>query len=97
MMAISAVDKTLGDLRGRYFNAPVYRLLGGPTRAQIPAYASTLGYSIEPGRGTNIGVVQTPAVIEHALDPNLMENAVADVIERDREISRPEMKCAVEK
>jgi L-alanine-DL-glutamate epimerase-like enolase superfamily enzyme len=28
--------------------APVYRLLGGPTRASIPAYASALGYSLEP-------------------------------------------------
>jgi L-alanine-DL-glutamate epimerase-like enolase superfamily enzyme len=50
MMAISAVDCALWDLKGRYFNAPVYRLLGGPTRAEIPAYASALGYSIEPGR-----------------------------------------------
>ena len=50
MMAISAVDCALWDLKGRYFNAPVYRLLGGPTRTEIPAYASALGYSIEPGR-----------------------------------------------
>jgi L-alanine-DL-glutamate epimerase-like enolase superfamily enzyme len=50
MMAISAVDCALWDLKGRYFNAPVYQLLGGPTRAEIPAYASALGYSIEPGR-----------------------------------------------
>jgi L-rhamnonate dehydratase len=47
MMAISAVDNTLWDLRGRYFGAPVYRLLGGPTRAQAEAYASCLGYSVE--------------------------------------------------
>src|SRR5207248_4455847 len=50
MMAISAVDCALWDLKGRYFNAPVCRLLGGPTRTQIPAYASALGYSIEPDR-----------------------------------------------
>jgi L-alanine-DL-glutamate epimerase-like enolase superfamily enzyme len=48
MMAISAVDNTLWDLRGRYFNAPVYRLLGGPTRAWAEAYASCLGFSVEP-------------------------------------------------
>lgn len=48
MMAISAVDNTLWDLRGRYFNVPVYRLLGGPTRPSIEAYASCLGYSLEP-------------------------------------------------
>ncbi|MBV9542921.1 MAG: mandelate racemase/muconate lactonizing protein [Chloroflexi bacterium] len=50
MMAISAVDCALWDLKGRYFNAPVYRLLGGPSRTEIPAYASMLGYSIEPDR-----------------------------------------------
>src|SRR6266568_3793945 len=50
MMAISAVDCALWDLKGRYFNAPVYRLLGGATRDEIPAYASALGYSIEPDR-----------------------------------------------
>jgi L-alanine-DL-glutamate epimerase-like enolase superfamily enzyme len=48
MMAISAVDNALWDLRGRYFNAPVYRLLGGPTRPNVEAYASCLGFSIEP-------------------------------------------------
>ena len=48
MMAISALDNALWDLRGRYFNVPVYRLLGGPTRASVEAYGSCLGYSIEP-------------------------------------------------
>jgi L-rhamnonate dehydratase len=48
MMALSVVDCALWDLKGRYFNAPVYQLLGGPTRTQIPAYASALGYSLDP-------------------------------------------------
>ncbi len=48
LMAISAVDNTLWDLRGRYFEAPVYRLLGGPTRESVEVYGSCLGYSLEP-------------------------------------------------
>jgi L-alanine-DL-glutamate epimerase-like enolase superfamily enzyme len=48
MMAISAVDNALWDVRGRYFNVPVYRLLGGPTRPSIEVYASCLGFSLEP-------------------------------------------------
>ncbi|MBS0489466.1 MAG: mandelate racemase [Proteobacteria bacterium] len=48
LMAISAVDNALWDLRGRYYNAPVYRLLGGPTRSSVEAYGSCLGYSVEP-------------------------------------------------
>ena len=50
MMAISAVDNTLWDLRGRYFETPVYRLLGGPTREKVTCYGSCLGYSLEPER-----------------------------------------------
>lgn len=48
MMAISALDCALWDLKGKWAGAPVYRLLGGPTRSEIPAYASALGYSLEP-------------------------------------------------
>jgi L-rhamnonate dehydratase len=45
MMAISAIDNALWDLRGKVFNLPIYRLLGGPTRAKVDCYASMLGYS----------------------------------------------------
>jgi L-alanine-DL-glutamate epimerase-like enolase superfamily enzyme len=48
MMAISAVDNTLWDLKGRFFGVPVYRLLGGPTRESVEVYASCLGFSLEP-------------------------------------------------
>jgi L-alanine-DL-glutamate epimerase-like enolase superfamily enzyme len=50
MMAISAVDCAVWDLKGRILGTPVFRLLGGPSRTEIPAYASALGFSIEPGR-----------------------------------------------
>ncbi|MCA9836781.1 MAG: hypothetical protein KC422_07700 [Trueperaceae bacterium] len=46
MMAVSAIDCALWDLKGRALNQPVYRLLGGPTRAEIPAYASMLGFNV---------------------------------------------------
>src|SRR4051812_47669462 len=48
MMALSVVDCALWDLKGKWANAPVYVLLGGPTRTEIPAYASMLGYSLDP-------------------------------------------------
>ncbi len=48
MFAISVLDCALWDLRGKWANAPVYQLLGGPIRKEIPAYASALGFSIEP-------------------------------------------------
>jgi len=45
---ISPIDCALWDLKGKAWGQPVYRLLGGPTRASVPAYASMLGFSIEP-------------------------------------------------
>jgi L-rhamnonate dehydratase len=46
MLAISAIDCALWDLRGKWLGQPVYRLLGGPTRPAIPAYASMLGFAV---------------------------------------------------
>ncbi len=48
MMGISAVNNALWDLAGRYYNAPVYQLLGGPGRDAVDVYASCLGFSAEP-------------------------------------------------
>ena len=48
MLAISEVDCGLWDIRGKWLGQPVHRLLGGPTREEIPVYASALGYSIQP-------------------------------------------------
>ena len=42
MTAISAVDIALWDLLGKSAKQPVYRLLGGKTKPQIPVYASRL-------------------------------------------------------
>ncbi len=50
LMGVSAVDNALWDLRGRFFETPVYRLLGGPTRPKPRVYGSTLGFSVEPGK-----------------------------------------------
>jgi L-rhamnonate dehydratase len=42
MVAISAIDIALWDLLGKSSRQPVYRLLGGRTKARIPVYASRL-------------------------------------------------------
>lgn len=48
LTAISAVDNTLWDMRGKFYGVPVYRLLGGPSRDKVEMYASALGSSLEP-------------------------------------------------
>lgn len=50
MLAISALDCALWDLKGRHFGVPVHVLLGGPVREEISAYASALGYSLDLDR-----------------------------------------------
>jgi L-rhamnonate dehydratase len=46
MFAISMVDLALWDLKGKWLGQPVWRILGGPTRDQIPAYVSMLGFDV---------------------------------------------------
>jgi len=40
LMAISAVDLALWDLKGRVLGQPVWQLLGGKAREQVPVYAT---------------------------------------------------------
>lgn len=47
MMAISACDNALWDLRGKFYGVPVWRLLGGPSREKVEMYVSALGFSLE--------------------------------------------------
>jgi L-alanine-DL-glutamate epimerase-like enolase superfamily enzyme len=48
MAALSAVDNVLWDLRGKYYETPACALLGGPTREEVPVYASCKNYSHHP-------------------------------------------------
>ncbi|WP_020526187.1 enolase C-terminal domain-like protein [Flexithrix dorotheae] len=50
MMAISAIDNTLWDLRAKKFGVPVYQLLGGQEVSSVPVYGSCLGYTVEKGK-----------------------------------------------
>jgi L-alanine-DL-glutamate epimerase-like enolase superfamily enzyme len=51
---VSSVDCALWDLKGKAWGQPVYRLLGGPTRPSVPAYASMLGFSVEPAQAAQV-------------------------------------------
>jgi L-rhamnonate dehydratase len=56
MTAISAIDCALWDLKGKAWGQPVYRLLGGPTRPTVPAYASMLGFSSDPSAAAEVAL-----------------------------------------
>ena len=61
MIAISAIDNALWDLKGKYFNVPVYSLIGGPTINKVPAYASMLGFNVD-----DMGLVAERAKLYHS-------------------------------
>lgn len=50
MIAISHIDYALWDIKAKWLDQPVLRLLGGAVQDRIPAYASTAGFSLSPDK-----------------------------------------------
>jgi D-galactarolactone cycloisomerase len=42
IQGLSGIDIALWDIKGKHFGVPVHRLLGGPLRIEVPAYATGL-------------------------------------------------------
>lgn len=49
MSAIAGVDQALWDIKGKYHDAPVYQLMGGPCRESVKVYSWVGGDRPEDG------------------------------------------------
>jgi D-galactarolactone cycloisomerase len=49
IQGLSGIDIALWDLKGKFFGQPIHRLMGGPVRTQVNAYATGL-YRQETGK-----------------------------------------------
>jgi len=81
-MALSAVDIALWDLLARYRQLPVYELLGGALKLEVPAYATTVDVVSARERGflgakvtASVGPWDPPHVVEEWLSRLEQERA----------------------
>jgi galactonate dehydratase len=66
--AMAAIDIALWDIAGKLWNAPVYRLLGGPTRDRIRVYHTPQAQKVPPH-----------GIYEHSGTPADIERMVAAI------------------
>ena len=92
--ALSGVDIALWDLKGRHFGVPVHRLMGGPLRTEVRAYA-TGTYRVEHGDPFEYVVDEVAGYVEqgfHAVKLKIGFDVDADaaLIRAVRTQGRPE-------
>jgi len=56
MIALSALDCALWDLKGKVFGCPVYELLGGPVQSSVACYATMLGFNPDEDKAMDIAI-----------------------------------------
>jgi len=92
--AIAAVDIALWDLKARAYNAPLFEVLGGPFRTELPAYGSDLQGSTREERVANarrytqdLGLSGVKLYLGRGLSHDIEEvEAIREAIGPDKEL-----------
>lgn len=79
--AMAGVDIALWDIRGKAWGVPIYQLLGGKVRDQIPVYASSLARTLTPLEEAN----RAAHFAEQGYKGYKLHNAVAAALDDPRE------------
>ena len=87
VQALSGVDIALWDLKGRHFGVPVHRLMGGPVRTAVRAYATGL-YRREAGDPRQYLAEEAAGYVEEGF--GAMKLKVGFGVAEDAEVARAE-------
>jgi len=104
MSAMAGVDQALWDIKGRWHNAPIYDLLGGPVRDRIRVYAwvggdrpSDVAAAALEKQATGFRAVKMNATEEmHFVDSPRTVAAVVERVAAVREAAGPDFGIAVD-
>jgi galactonate dehydratase len=104
MSAISGIEQALWDIKGRYYNAPVYELLGGAVRDKIRVYSwiggdrpSEVGEQAAHLAAAGFTALKMNATDEmHYVDSHTKIDAVLERIDSVRKAVGPDVGIAVD-
>jgi galactonate dehydratase len=104
MSAIAGIDEALWDIKGKYYHAPVYDLLGGACRDRLKVYRwvggdrpSDIANAALEAKGQGYSAVKMNATEElHYIDNFMKIQAVSDRVAAIRDACGPEFDIAVD-
>jgi len=99
--AISALDNALWDLKGKLLGRPVYELLGGPQKEDIPCYASNtdISYGVENSIGwfIELGFKAVKLFVQHGPESGVEGiRKTEEMVARTREQIGPDVELMLD-
>lgn len=104
MSAIAGIDQALWDIKGKFFNAPVYQLLGGPCRDSVQIYSwiggdrpNEVGLAAREKLNAGFSAIKMNATEElHYIDSHKKIDAVLERVAAIREFCGNEIEIGID-